>query len=135
MQKYIFILAVVGIGAVAGGCSTLQFPGVYKIPIEQGNVITQEMIDQLKPGMSREQVEFIMGSPLIKDSFNADRWDYVYSIQRGNDPREQYRLTVFFELDRLKYFTGDFVPSEVNTALNSDTSSDPAPSPTGSNSE
>ena len=116
MQKYISILAIFLAGSLINGCSTLQFPGVYKIPIEQGNVITQEMVDQLKPGMSREQVEYIMGSPLIKDSFNAARWDYVYSIQRGNDPREQQRMTIFFEWDKLKYFTGDFVPSTANVS-------------------
>ena len=88
MQKYITIPAVFLLGSLLlVGCSTLQFPGVYKIPIEQGNVITQDMVDQLKPGMSREQVEFIMGSPLIRDSFNAERWDYLYSIQRGNEAR------------------------------------------------
>ncbi len=111
MRKYILILTVF----IVGGCSTLQFPGVYKIAVEQGNVITQEMVDQLKPGMSKEQVEYIMGSPLIKDAFNNDRWDYVYSLKRGNNPREQHRLTIFFEEDGLSHFTGDFVPSTANT--------------------
>jgi outer membrane protein assembly factor BamE len=112
MQKYIPILLVIFIIGQLQGCSGLQFPGVYKIPIEQGNVITQEMVDQLKPGMSREQVEYIMGSPLIKDTFNPSRWDYVYSIQRGKQPREQYRMSIFFENGQLSHFSGDFVPSE-----------------------
>lgn len=111
MLKYIPILLVILITGQLNGCSGLQFPGVYKIPIEQGNVITQEMVDQLKPGMSREQVEYIMGSPLIKDTFNQARWDYVYSIQRGKQPREQYRMSIFFKHDQLSHFTGDFVPS------------------------
>jgi len=67
----------VGLLALAG-CS---FPGVYKIDIQQGNVVTQDMIDQLRPGMTRRQVRFIMGNPLLTDTFHADRWDYLYSIQ------------------------------------------------------
>ncbi|MGK0499933.1 MAG: outer membrane protein assembly factor BamE [Oceanicoccus sp.] len=93
------------------GCSTLQFPGVYKITIEQGNIITQEMVDQLKPGMSKEQVEYIMGTAMIKDTFNAERWDYVYNIQRGKQNREQQRLSLFFKADVLDYFSGDFLPT------------------------
>ena len=114
MPKYIAILTVFLASTLLSGCSGLQFPGVYKIPIEQGNVITQEMVDQLKPGMSREQVEYIMGSPLVQDSFNAQRWDYVYSIQRNKLPREQYRMTIFFAGNKLDHFTGDFTPSAIS---------------------
>ena len=69
----------VGLLALAG-CS---FPGVYKIDIQQGNVVTQDMIDQLRPGMTRRQVRFIMGNPLLVDTFHANRWDYLYSLQPG----------------------------------------------------
>lgn len=93
------------------GCSTLRFPGVYKIPIEQGNIITQEMIDQLKPGMSRSQVEFVLGSPLVKDTFHPDRWDYIYRLKLPSDEVRNKRLTVFFENDKLVSFSGDFKPS------------------------
>lgn len=72
-------LALAGLLALAG-CS---FPGVYKIDIQQGNVVTQDMIDQLRPGMTRRQVRFIMGNPLIQDTFNTNRWDYLYSLQPG----------------------------------------------------
>ncbi len=113
MQKYILILTAFVLASTLSACSTLQFPGVYKITVEQGNVVTQEMVDQLKPGMSRDQVEYIMGSPLIKDTFNPDRWDYVYNIKRGDDAREQYRMTIYFKNDQLSHFTGDFAPSSV----------------------
>ena len=107
MQKFIFILML----GLLTGCSGLQFPGVYKIPVEQGNIITQEMIDQLKPGMSQAQVEYVLGSPLVKDTFNASRWDYVYSIQRGDKARKQHRLSIFFDTEKnLKSFSGDFLP-------------------------
>ena len=66
-------LTLVGLFALAG-CS---FPGVYKVDIQQGNVVTQDMIDQLRPGMTRKQVRFIMGNPLITDTFHANRWDYL----------------------------------------------------------
>lgn len=111
MQKiltFIFILSILGLE----GCSTLEFPGVYKIPIEQGNIITQEMVDQLKPGMTEEQVEFVLGTPLTKDAFNGNRWDYLYSVKRGGKARKQHRLSVFFDQSgNLSYFTGDFLPS------------------------
>ncbi|MCP3908132.1 MAG: outer membrane protein assembly factor BamE [Oceanicoccus sp.] len=113
MPKYIFIVALLAISSLLGACSTLQFPGVYKITVEQGNVITQEIVDQLKPGMSKDQVEYIMGSPLIKDSFNAKRWDYIYNIRRGDELHKEQRMTIFFKADRLDYFTGDFVPTAI----------------------
>lgn len=107
MYKYLSLILLLCLSA----CGTLRFPGVYKINIEQGNIVTQEMVDQLEPGMTRSQVEFIMGSPLIKDTFNADRWDYVYSIGRGDEPREQMTFSVFFADDQLSKFTGDVLPS------------------------
>ena len=97
----------VGLLALAG-CS---FPGVYKIDIQQGNVVTQDMIDQLRPGMTRRQVRFIMGNPLLTDTFHADRWDYLYSIQPGGGERQQERVSVIFNgSDQLVSLSGDFMP-------------------------
>ncbi len=104
---------------VASACSylpSLQFPGVYKIDIQQGNIITQEMVDQLRPGMTKRQVTFVMGTPLVRDPFNQDRWDYVYSYQPGGGVRGQERITMYFENDLLVNFTGDFKPGEGTTA-------------------
>lgn len=96
-----------GLAALAG-CS---FPGVYKIDIQQGNVVTQDMIDQLKPGMTRRQVRFIMGNPLIVDTFHANRWDYLYSIQPGGGQRQQERVSLMFNAnDQLIGLNGDFRP-------------------------
>ncbi|MFJ2462265.1 outer membrane protein assembly factor BamE [Pseudomonas neuropathica] len=90
------------------GCS---FPGVYKIDIQQGNVVTQDMIDQLRPGMTRPQVRFIMGNPLLVDTFHADRWDYLYSLQPGGGERQQERISVIFNSnDQLVSLSGDFMP-------------------------
>lgn len=100
-------LTFVGLIALAG-CS---FPGVYKIDIQQGNVVTQDMIDQLKPGMTRRQVRFIMGNPLITDTFHANRWDYLYSIQPGGGQRQQERMSIIFnDSDQLVALSGDFMP-------------------------
>ncbi|WP_372878026.1 outer membrane protein assembly factor BamE [Pseudomonas sp.] len=100
-------LTFVGLLALAG-CS---FPGVYKIDVQQGNVVTQDMIDQLRPGMTRSQVRFIMGNPLLTDTFHANRWDYLYSIQPGGGKRLQERVSVVFnDNDQLAGLSGDFMP-------------------------
>lgn len=100
-------LLFVGLAALAG-CS---FPKVYKIDIQQGNVVTQDMIDQLKPGMTRRQVRFVMGNPLITDTFHANRWDYLYSLQPGKGKSRQERVSLIFdENDKLASLSGDFRP-------------------------
>lgn len=102
-------LTFLGLAALAG-CS---LPGVYKIDIQQGNVITQDMIDQLRPGMTRRQVRFIMGNPLISDTFHANRWDYLYSLQPGGGARQQERISLLFDAnDQLVGLSGDFVPGQ-----------------------
>lgn len=93
------------------GFGSLDFPGVYKISIPQGNIITQDMVDQLRPGMTKRQVIFVMGTPLVRDPFHQDRWDYIYSFQPGGGVRGQERISVFFVDDALVSFTGDFVPN------------------------
>ena len=92
------------------GCGAVGFPGVYKINVEQGNIITQEMVDQLKPGMSRRQVRFILGTPLVEDSFNQDRWDYTYITRNGPNVSAEQQLTVHFDGDSLTRFTGTLTP-------------------------
>lgn len=82
-------------------CETFDFPGVHRIVVPQGNVYDEEMIEKLEVGMSRSQVRFIMGTPLIQDSFNPDRWDYAYRLHRGNEVFVQKKMTLFFEGDKL----------------------------------
>ncbi len=119
-------LTFVGLLALAG-CS---FPGVYKIDIQQGNVVTQDMIDQLRPGMTRRQVRFIMGNPLLVDTFHANRWDYLYSLQPGGGERQQERMSVMFNgNDQLVGLSGDFMPgvSKDQAILGSDTDTNVTP--------
>lgn len=92
------------------GSKLISFPGAYKIDIQQGNVITQEMINQLRPGMTRAQVQYVMGTPLVEDTFNRDRWDYVYSLQPGGKEREQKTVTLLFDNDQLSSIQGDLRP-------------------------
>jgi len=106
----VFSLLLSGCGSV----TSFAFPGVYRLNIPQGNIITQEMVDQLRPGLTKRQVNFIMGTPLVKDTFDQDRWDYLYSFQPGGGERVQERLTVFFENDQLTHFFGDYEQTPEN---------------------
>lgn len=81
---------------------------VYKVEVQQGNVVTQEMIDKLKPGMTPSQVRFVMGTPLIVDPFHQDRWDYYYYLRRSNEASgESQRVTVVFKNDLLVAVQGN----------------------------
>lgn len=91
-----------------------KLPNVHKFDIQQGNVITQDMIDQLRPGMTKSQVRFVMGTPLVSDTFNEDRWDYYYSLSPSNGEEVRERMAIFFENDQLVGFRGDFIPTTVN---------------------
>ena len=86
----------------------------HKIEIQQGNPVTQEMLDQLRPGMTPAQVRYLLGTPLIVDPFRSDRWDYVYRLVKGGKVQEQRRITVVFDQGRFKGIEGDVVPSGGN---------------------
>jgi outer membrane protein assembly factor BamE len=93
-------------------CSSVpRIPGItpYRIDIQQGNYISSDMVAQLKPGMSKEQVRLALGTPLLTDIFHADRWDYVYWYERAGAKPEQRKLTVFFEDGKLTRLDGDVV--------------------------
>ena len=88
-----------------------SLPRVHKITVQQGNVITQDMIDQLKPGMTRSQVAYVMGEPVFRNSFDESRWDYVYTVEVPGIFQDERRVSLYFENDLLAYFTGDYAPS------------------------
>ena len=100
--------------ALLAACGSLpRIPGVtpYRIDIQQGNYVTQEMVSQLKPGMTKEQVQNTLGTPLLTDVFHADRWDYVYTLDAANGRKEQRKLTAFFKDGKLARVEGDVVPA------------------------
>lgn len=105
-------------------CSTVlnHLPGVYTLAIQQGNIVTQAMVDQLQPNMTKKQVLFIMGSPMLVDVFHFNRWDYIYSHQPSNGgDYEQKRISLFFtDDDRMMGIQGDFKPSDKPTKITTD---------------
>lgn len=103
------VLLLASCGSI--GPSTLGIKP-YRIEIQQGNFVSQEMVSQLKRGMTRDQVRFVLGTPLISDSFHADRWDYVFRRQRVNSTElEQRKIAVFFEDGKLARIEGDVTPA------------------------
>lgn len=109
-KRLLTTLSLIGMTSLAG-C-------VYKIDIQQGNIVSQDMVDKLQPDMTRSQSRFVMGSALIQDTFHPNRWDYVYTIQPGGGSRLQERATLFFnEQEQLSGLSGDFVPGMGDNAV------------------
>jgi outer membrane protein assembly factor BamE len=117
MRKLLILISAIAslfLAACSGDPVVNRLPFVYRIDVQQGNVITQEMVNQLRVGMTKRQVQFILGAPLLTDPFHADRWDYVYLYDPGSDgtggPIEQ-RVTLGFADDRVKSITGTMEPN------------------------
>jgi outer membrane protein assembly factor BamE len=107
MSKRATLAIFMWLGAlVAAGCSGIA---EYRIDIQQGNVVPREAVRQLKPGMTREQVRFLLGTPLLTDVFHDNRWDYVYRYEnRRANTVDEHRLAVFFDKDgKLLRWQGD----------------------------
>lgn len=94
MQKLTRIITLSIALTVVSGCS---YVGVYKRDIPQGNLITQEMVSQLQPGMTQEQVTYVMGRPLLEAPFDASQWDYVFRLDKAYGDVEQRRVTLTFD--------------------------------------
>lgn len=112
MRYPILLLAL-----LCASCGT-ALPSVkpYKLDVQQGNVVTSKMLLQLRPGMTQSQVRFIMGTPLIQDSFHGKRWDYVYQMRENGKITEQRRVILDFEKDVLKTVRGDVIPSTTDAS-------------------
>ena len=108
------LAAVAALFLVSCGSGRLPLPSLtpHRIEIQQGNFVSQEMVSQLKLGMSKDQVRFVLGTPLITDGFHANRWDYVFRRQKVNSSELEHRkLAVFFEEGKLKRIEGDVTPA------------------------
>jgi outer membrane protein assembly factor BamE len=115
LARALLLLVALGIGA----CQQVpMLPGLkpYRMDIQQGNVVTQDMVAKLKPGMTRQQVRFVMGTPPIADAFHQDRWDYVYYLNKGGQIVEHRRIVLLFEGDTLKRIEGDVVALPAGSA-------------------
>lgn len=105
--------------ALLSGCSALDGTSnaivntitPYRAEVVQGNVVTKEQVEMLKPGLTRAQVKLVLGTPLVTSVFHESRWDYVFTINRQGVPPQQRKLTLFFKGDALEKFSGDEMPS------------------------
>ncbi len=112
MKRILLFLPL--LAACSGTPQITNYLSPYRVDVRQGNMVTQDMVAQLKPGLSREQVKFILGSPLVADMFHADRWDYVYRFQPGRGEAQQRVLTVFFQENKLLRVAGDVIADDPN---------------------
>ena len=107
------------ISTVLVGCSSVpRIVNEYKIDIQQGNILTQDMVSQLKPGLTKDQVRFILGTPVLMDMFHANRWDYIYRFQKGSTGEvEMRKFSTFFDAsDRLIRVAGDVTAAQPSDA-------------------
>ncbi|SDH89579.1 outer membrane protein assembly factor BamE [Propionivibrio dicarboxylicus] len=105
--------------AIAACSSVPRFVNEYKIDIQQGNVLSQDMVSQLRPGLTKDQVRYILGTPVLTDMFHASRWEYFYSLRKGNSgDTERRKFTVFFDADgKLIRVAGDVAAASTGEAV------------------
>jgi outer membrane protein assembly factor BamE len=111
------LLSALAVGCVLVGCQSndRNSTGIfqpYRIDIPQGNYVTQEMLAQVKPGMSQQQVKFALGAPLLTPVFNSDRWDYVFRHQFANGTSELKRVVIRFKDAKVGTIEADELPSQ-----------------------
>ena len=119
MRRFSLIACTLVIGTLLAGCESLQRTDTllgaitpYRIDIVQGNAVTREQAALIKPGMNRLQVREILGTPLVTDTFHADRWDYIFSLRRPNTQVQRRSVVVMFENNLVKSITAPDLPSE-----------------------
>lgn len=122
LTRMILIFAI----TFTGACSSLRFPGVFRIDIPQGNIISADNVEKLKIGMTSRQVEYLMGSPMIQDPFHPDRYDYFYHLETGKGQVLQNHLTLYFDkgtlikIDKGEYKDSRSLKENVEQNLNSE---------------
>lgn len=127
MQKVLIFLTI-GATLAISSCSGKEkkpeyhesvlsnLPFVYKMTVQQGNIVTEEMIDRLEPGMSPNQVRYLLGTPVLVDIFHTDRWFYTYTIRRGHEEMEKRPIAVFFQGDEMVRVEGFIRPDAQRAA-------------------
>lgn len=113
-MRYFIVLLALLLTSCSSGLPSIK---PYRMDIQQGNAITSKMMLQLRPGMTKSQVRFILGTPLIQDSFHIDRWDYFYQMRHDGKIIEQRRVILEFEKEALTRVRGDVVASGKQDAL------------------
>jgi outer membrane protein assembly factor BamE len=106
------VSASVGSGFASAFSWAPTFLGPYRPDVHQGNIVTKEMVDQLRIGMTREQVRFMLGTPLMTSEFRKERVDYIYYLNPRSGPVQNRRLTLYFKDNRLDRFNADPMPAD-----------------------
>lgn len=112
VQTASIVLACAVLASCSSAINPVNWVTPYRIDVIQGNFISSEQVEQLRPGMSRDQVRAVLGTPLLASLFHADRWDYVFTLKRQGVEPQSFKYTVFFKGDQLESFAGDAMPSE-----------------------
>ena len=102
IKQFLFLL----VSIVITSCS---LPKTYEVVISQGNLVDQKMIDKLEVGMTESQVKFVMGTPLISDTFYPNRWDYFTSVTQGSKTYTEQKITLYFEDYKLARWDGELI--------------------------
>jgi outer membrane protein assembly factor BamE len=121
LTAFAALALLAGCGGMATADRVLGIVTPYKVEVVQGNVITREQLELIKPGQSRAQVRDILGSPLLMDVFHADRWDYMFTIRRQGAAPQQRQVVVRFEGDALKSIEAPELPAERDFVASIDT--------------
>ncbi len=106
-MRQLLIILPFALGAAVSACTGEHIPFVYKIDINQGNIVNQDMVEQLEPGMNKARVRYVMGTPMLVHVFHEDRWDYIYLQRPGRGKPEKRRITLYFDNDQLVRVDGD----------------------------
>lgn len=115
-MRPIILTALLGFASL----SACTFPGVYKLNVQQGNIVTQEMLAELQPGMTQRQVIYVMGNPVVKNPFAENKWDYIYTLEKRDEVVKSYHVTLFFDTQGFySHYTGE-APSDNEDASQSD---------------
>jgi len=85
----------------------------YKFDLEQGNIVTADKLEQIQPGMSEEQVRYVLGTPMLHDVFHTNRWDYIYYDKPGYGPEVRRHIAIYFDNGQVDHITRDEMPSAV----------------------
>ena len=119
-MRKVLILAPLLATALLAGCGRVTMPGVYRIDVPQGNIVTQEQLARLEPGMEQRKVRFILGTPLLIDVFNQQRWDYLYEFRPSSGDIVRRRVSLFFEGERLARVDGELLEDSADAAMHRD---------------
>jgi outer membrane protein assembly factor BamE len=108
-MRAFLLTAILALTVLTAGCSNIRFPGVYRIDIPQGNFVTEDMLDQLNPGMSPEQVRYVMGMPTLIDPFTPDTWFYLMTLQPGKGDTVEQQIVVHFREGSYSHHEGEVI--------------------------